>query len=199
VFSGGVDAGGAAGVLGGVVEGGGPPGALPGGVVASGPGVLPTGLVPELLLLVDDVLLVPVDDALLVPVDDALLLPVEDVLPEAAPEVVPGLGIEAQNAWTVSPLACASARNRENAVDVRAFPRVVVLDALESGATYAVHSPYRFSIVVGGEAFVGAFAVVGAVAVVGDVTLLVSPGPAPVSAPESAPPDDPTWVFEPWE
>jgi hypothetical protein len=111
-FPAGVEAGGPAGVLGGGVDDGGAPGVFPAGVPAGGPGVLPTGLVAEFPL-----------------------LPVDDVLAEPVLEVAPGLGIEAQNAWTVSPFACASALKRENAVDDRAFPRVVVFDALESGAT----------------------------------------------------------------
>jgi hypothetical protein len=82
--------------LGGGVDDGGAPGACQAGVETGGPGVLPAGLVAEFPLLF---------------VDEVLLLPVDDVLPEPVFDVVPGLGTEAQNAWTVSPFACASALN----------------------------------------------------------------------------------------
>jgi hypothetical protein len=150
-----------------------------------------------LLLPADDVLLLPADELVLLPVDDVLSLSVDDVVPAPVPEVVPGLGIEAQNAWTVSPLVSASARKRESTLDERGFPRVVVLDALESGATYAVHSPYRFAVVVGAAAVVGDAAVVGEAAVAGNVALLLLPPLAP--ALELAPPEGPAWVFEPRE
>jgi hypothetical protein len=72
-----------------------------------------------------------------------------DVLLEAELDVDPGLGTAAQNAWTVSPLAVAAAVNREKATDDCAFPRVVVADARESGAKYAVHKPNSFAVVAG--------------------------------------------------
>ncbi|HWF16142.1 MAG TPA: hypothetical protein VG244_08190 [Acidimicrobiales bacterium] len=64
-------------------------------------------------------------------------------------EEPPGFVTVAQNAWTDSPFACASALNREKAVDESARPRVVVLEAFESGARYAVHNPNSFAVVVG--------------------------------------------------
>ena len=109
----GVEAGGPAGVSPGGVEAGGPPGVFPAGVVAGGPGVLPAGVVVGFPpLSVDDVPSVTVLE----------------------PVLVPGLGIDAQNACTDSPWACARADNRENATDESAFPLVVLVDERPSGA-----------------------------------------------------------------
>jgi hypothetical protein len=78
-------------------------------------------------------------------------LSVEDVPSEPVPVLVPvpGLGIDAQKAWTVSPLAVAAAVNLEKATDDRDFPRVVLADARPSGAKYAVHRPNSLAVVVG--------------------------------------------------
>jgi hypothetical protein len=108
---------------------GGPPRVFPAGVVAGGPGVLPVGFVAGFPpLSVDDV-----------PSDPVLVLS-EPVLVLSL-VLVPGLGIVAQNASTVSPFAVAAAINRENATDDSADPLDVFVDDRPSGAKYAVHNP----------------------------------------------------------
>jgi hypothetical protein len=115
---------------------GGPPRVLPAGVVAGGPGVLPAGFVAGFPpLSVDDV---PSDPVLVLP-EPVLVLP-EPVLVLSL-VLVPGLGIVAQNASTVSPFAVAAAINRENATDDSADPLDVFVDDRPSGAKYAVHNP----------------------------------------------------------
>lgn len=99
------------------------PGVLPAGVVAGGPGVWPDGVVAGFPP-----------------------LSVDDVPSEEVPVLVPGLGIDAQNAWTdVKPFAVAAAANREKATDDNALPLVALADTCE----YAVHKPNSLAVVVG--------------------------------------------------
>ena len=122
------------------------PGVFPAGVVAGGPGVLPAGLVEGGWPGVFPAGVVSGGPAGVVP---GVPVSEVDVLPEAELDVDPGLGTAAQNAWTVSPFAVAAAVNREKATDDRAFPRVELADACESGAKYAVHRPNSFAVAVG--------------------------------------------------
>ena len=128
------------------------PGVLPAGFVAGGPGVFPAGFVAGLppLPFEDE----PPEPALLPAPEVGLsvLVVVLAGVAGLAVELDPGFETEAQNAWTVSPSACASAVNRVKAVDERAFPRVVVPDAPESDARYAVHSPYKLAVAVAAAA-----------------------------------------------
>ncbi len=109
VLPAGVEVRGPAGVSVGGVVAGGSPGVLPAGVDVGGPDVLPAGFA---------VVFPPVSGV--------------QVLSEPELEESPGFVTVAENAWTDSPFACASALKRENAVDESACPRVVVPEVLES-------------------------------------------------------------------